>query len=342
MLKFIITFKALVLLSTVAVAQNAVEERDRIRAELAEGLGLTFVETIPAEADIGLLAVDVQRSFTDPREALYVPGAETDIEVVNVFVRKNVGRITNAWYTMDTHPRYYVGSELYLIDADGNPAPLFTDIPPADIVSGSYRAANPNHQQRAERYANCLREKGLSWNVWPDHGEEGTQGWALHPTIETLFDDYTTHWATRTERAPDPMIVYKASNPHTEAFGGVSALCPNEDPHTQTQELWLDELRAHVGRGGVIVGFGEAINFCLSGTLIPLVEEAGIPAESIILAYDASSPIPVFAERTREVLQKARDLGIRFTLLEELEVAGEWRETSTGQPEINYALPAPR
>jgi len=315
-------------------------ERDAVRAALAEELGLSFVDEIPADADIGLLAVDVQRSFTDPDEALYVPGSESDVAAVDRFVRQNVGRITHAWYTMDTHPRYYVGSELYLVSEDGSPAPMFVDIDPQEVLDGTLRAANPAHQDEAEAYARCLIANGLSWNVWPDHGEQGSHGWSLHPVIERLFDDYTGHWATRTTRAPDPMIVYKASNPHTEAYGGVEAVCPNEDPATQRQSLWLEELRAHVADGGVIVAFGEAINFCVSGTLIPLAE-AGIPAEAIILAYDASSPIPAFEARTRQVLQRARDLGIRFARLDELSVAGEWRETSEGQPLVNYALPGP-
>ena len=323
-----------------ALAQDF-PDRDATRAEIAATLGLDFVARIPAEADIGLLAVDVQRSFTVPDQALYVPGSESDVAVVDRFVRQNVGRITNAWYTMDTHPRYYVGSGLYLKDGEGNPAPMFVDIAPDAVLSGELEPVNPNHAAAAEAYAKCLLEKGLSWNVWPDHGEQGSLGWSLHPVIETLFDDYTAYWASRTERAPDPMMVMKATNPHTEAFGAVSALCPNEDdPGTQTQTLWLEELKAHAARGGVIVAFGEAINFCVSGTLIPLAE-AGIPAESLILAYDASSPIPIFAARTVEALGRAKELGIRFTLLEDLAVDGEWRETSPGQPLVNYALPAP-
>ncbi|MBM7070016.1 hypothetical protein [Actibacterium sp. 188UL27-1] len=318
-------------------AQDALQERDRIRADIADQLGLDFVDTIPAAANIGLLAVDVQRSFTDPDAALYVPGSETDIAMVDSFVRTNMGRVTNAWYTMDTHPRYYVGSELYLVDGDGKPAPMFVDIDPAQVLDGTYTAANSHHQDDATAYAECLQANGLMWNVWPDHGEQGTHEWSLHPVMETLFDDYTTHWSTRTERAPDPMIVYKASNPHTEAFGAVAALCPSEDPATQTQNLWLDEIRAHVAAGGVVVAFGEAINFCVSGTLIPLAE-AGIPAEALILAYDASSPIPAFADRTVAALERARELGIRFTQLETLAVEGAWRETSIGQPLVNYSL----
>ena len=325
-------------LPSLALAQPAFPERDAVRAALAEELALDFVTEIPAATDIGLLAVDFQRSFTDPEEALYVPGSESDVATVDAFVRANMGRITNAWYTMDTHPRYYVGSELYLVDASGEPAPMFVDIDPADVLSGAYKAANPFHQANAESYARCLQSKGLAWNVWPDHGEQGTLGWSLHPQIETLFDDYTAHWAPLTERAPDPMMVLKATNPHTEAFGAVEALCPGEDEATQRQDLWLEELKDFTDAGGVIVAFGEAINFCVAGTLIPLAE-AGIPAEQIILAYDASSPIPIFAERTKAVLAHAKELGIRFALLSDLTVEGAWRETSTGQPLLNYALP---
>ncbi len=321
-----------------ALAQPAFPERDAVRAQLAAELGLEFVAEIPADADIGLLAVDVQRSFTDAGEALYVPGAESDIATVDAFVRANLGRITNAWYTMDTHPRYYVGSELYLVDASGAPAPMFVDIDPADVLAGKFKAANPNHQANAESYARCLAGKGLSWNVWPDHGEQGTAGWTLDPVMETLFDDYTAHWAPLTARAPDPMMVMKAANPHTEAFGAVEALCPTGDEATQRQDLWLAELKDFTEAGGVIIAFGEAINFCVSGTLIPLAE-AGIPAGQIILAYDASSPIPIFAERTRTALARAKDLGIRFALLEDLAVEGAWRDSSKGQPLLNYALP---
>ena len=330
---------ATMMMAVPALAQDF-SERDAVRAEIAEALGLDFVDTITADQDIGLLAVDFQRSFTDPDEALYVPGSESDVAAVAGFVRANMGRITHAWYTMDTHPRYYVGSELYLVDADGKPAPMFVDIDPQGMLDGTYKAANPQHQPQLEAYARCLLEKGLSWNVWPDHGEQGTLGWSLHPEIAAVFDDYTAHWAPRTTRAPDPMMVIKATNPHTEAFGAVEALCPNADPGTAVQALWLEELRAHVDAGGVVIAFGEAINFCVSGTLIPLAE-AGIPAEALILAYDASSPIPIFAERTKEALSYARDLGIRFALLEDLAVEGHWRESSTGQPLVNYALPSP-
>ena len=329
---------AAALLPLAAAAQTAFPERDAVREDLARTLSLEFVTSIPDGADIGLLAVDFQRSFTDKEADLYVPGSETDVAAVDRFVHANIGRVTHAWYTMDTHPRYYVGSRLYLKDANGDPAPMFADIDPQKVLDGTYLAANPRHQADAEAYAACLADKGLAWNVWPDHGEQGSNGWSLHPAIEALFDDYTQYWSTRTERAPDPMIIYKATNPHTEAFGGVAAICPTEDPATQRQDLWLDELKAHVDAGGVIVAFGEAINFCVSGTLIPLVEE-GIPAASIILAYDASSPIPIFADRTRDALARAKELGIRFARLDELTVEGPARETSTGQPLVNYALP---
>ncbi|MDA2919095.1 hypothetical protein MYX76_06315 [Desulfobacterota bacterium AH_259_B03_O07] len=307
-------------------------QRDELRQELIKKFRLRFVETIPANIKLGVYLVDPQVAFTVPGEPLYVLGAETDMDVIDRFVRNNTRSIRKLFISFDSHGKYYVGDPSFWVNRlDEHPA-LFSVIEPQDVLDGIWRAANPHHQQRAIDYANCLLGHDVIF-IWPEHGIVGSASHPANPTIEGAVKHWVSYWSSRTVLDPNPFWIFKALNSFTESFSGVHSECPNEDPNTQVARLLVDEM----AKLDTIIVAGEAFNFCVSGAL-DLVD-VGIDPSKLIVGFDASSPIESFRQRTFDDMEKALAHGIRFALLDELEVTGPFPEAIEGRPPVNYALP---
>ncbi len=316
--------------------------RDAQRDQLAIDLGLQFITEIPADEKVGFFLVDPQKCFTVNTEPLYVPGSETDMEVLSRFFKNYTPFIRKFFISMDSHRTYYPGEpKFWRSVADPNVHPgVFTQLDPDDILPPNpiWEANNPNHQTQAEAYATCLKAQNEVVFIWPTHCVWGTDSWAQDEAVQKIMINYASYWMTRVgpTGAPNAMILLKAMSPFTEAFGAVQAVCPNADPSTQEQKLFVAEVK----KMDHLILAGEALNFCVAAGLELI--DFGVDPTKIIIAYDASSPIPVFDQRTRMVLQDAQNLGVRFAnICDSLVLQGDPPPLIEGMPLLNYTLPPP-
>ena len=75
--------------------------------------------------NIQLLVIDPQKDFCDPTGALYVKGAEKDMERLAAMVDKNGDKIDDIRVTLDSHQKIHIAHPICWQDAKGNhPAPF--------------------------------------------------------------------------------------------------------------------------------------------------------------------------------------------------------------------------
>lgn len=181
----------------------------------------------PASADklrVALMIIDAQITFCTPGYELVVQGAVGDNQRLAEFIYRNVGSITKIIPTLDTHTTMQIFHPIFLVDAQGNPAPSMTMVTVQDVANGKWRV-NPAVasaladgdwnalQNHLKHYVAELEADGkFGLTIWPYHAELGSVGHALVPTIqEAIF----FHGIARSSQA-DYQI--KGGNPYTENY----------------------------------------------------------------------------------------------------------------------------
>ena len=82
-----------------------------------------------------LLIIDAQNDFCDKNGALYVNGAEDDMQRLASFIIKHKNEINGITLTFDLHKRFHIASPVFWVDEKGkNPAP-FTIISKDDVLN---------------------------------------------------------------------------------------------------------------------------------------------------------------------------------------------------------------
>jgi nicotinamidase-related amidase len=264
----------------------------------------------PAAIDaqrIGLLLIDVQCTFCLPDGELFVAGrsgrgAVEDNARLCELIYRNLGSITQAFATLDTHSAAQVFHPLFWVDArGGHPAPYAT-IRLEDVEGGAWRV-NPalarsvglrdeaDCAEYARHYAAALAEGGrFPLTVWPYHAMLGGVGHALVPAIEeALF----FHAVARSSPA---RLSIKGAHPLTEHF---SALRPEVTSDHAGREIGgldrelLDELLAF----DRLLIAGQAKSHCVAWTVGDLLAEIGrrdpALAGRVYLLEDCCSPVVV-------------------------------------------------
>ena len=186
---------------------------------------------LPAAEDrfrIALVVVDVQNTFCTPGFELFVAGrsgtgALDDSRRLCEFVYRNLGVITQAFPTLDTHQPLQIFHPTLLIDGQGRHPEPFTTITVADVDEGRWRI-NPAAavglgldadyaQEHLRYYTQTLEEGGkYSLTVWPFHAIRGGIGYAMVSAVEeALFFLATARW---TPSGYQP----KGDNPLTEHY----------------------------------------------------------------------------------------------------------------------------
>src|SRR4051812_32277973 len=118
-----------------------------------------------------LLIIDPQIDFCCPvRGALFVPGAERDMQRLGQMIRRHAEEIDAIHVTLDTHHTLDIAHPMFWVDAVGKHPEPFTLIPAADVESGRWTATNPAAQARALEYVRALERGGrYVLCIWPYH-----------------------------------------------------------------------------------------------------------------------------------------------------------------------------
>lgn len=156
-------------------------------AEVAEAALRLRSKITPAREDklrVAVLGIDVQNCFAMPGGSLFVPGAVEDTQRALGWIYANLPRITDLFFSLDTHTLYQVFHPAWWVDADGNhPVPL-TPISAADVEAGRWRAVR--HEPESLEYVRKLEAGGkYTLTIWPYHALLGSIGHALEPFSKT-------------------------------------------------------------------------------------------------------------------------------------------------------------
>jgi nicotinamidase-related amidase len=242
--------------------------------------------TRPAAEDrerIAAFGIDVQVAFCHPDASLFVPGAVEDTRRAVEWIYRNLPRITALHLSLDTHSVFQIFHPSWWVDADGAPAPPFTQVSAADVRAGRWRATA--HARESEAYVRALEASGkYTLTVWPYHALLGGASHALMPALmeAAVFHAVARAQPTRFETKGAAALTenYSVIAPEVTQLGERSVGAVNR--------ALLDAL----DRYDRVYVFGQAKSHCVLATLRDLAARAPALAKRVVVLEDAMSPVP--------------------------------------------------
>lgn len=291
---------------------------------------------------IGLLAIDVQNTFCLPNFELYVAGrsgtgAIDDNVRLCEFIYKNLGMITHAIATMDTHVAMQIFHPIFWVNDQGeHPTPSATEISPQDVEQGVWKV-NPavvgnfpgwdyeSLQQYALHYARHLGQiDKYPLMIWPYHGKLGSIGHALVSAVEEALFFHSVARKSQTQ------YEIKGNNPLTENY---SVLRPevtedhNGNAIAQENRALIEQLLAF----DALIVAGQAKSHCVAWTIDDLLAEIQCRdpslAQKVYLLEDCTSAVVIpdavdFTPRADAAFERFAKAGMH--LVKSTEAIANW------------------
>jgi nicotinamidase-related amidase len=249
-----------------------------------------------------LLLVDMQNTFCTPGFELFVAGrsgtgAVDDTRRLCDFLYRNLGVVTKAVVTLDTHQAFQIFHAPFLVDEGGRHPDPYTLVTLEDVAGGRWRASvdtaaslGLDAEAAAEHlrsYVAALASGGkYALTIWPFHALLGGIGHALVSEVEeALFFHATARYSqTRFE--------VKGRSPLTEHY---SALGPEVERGPQGDALGERNaaLIDHLSTYDAVIVAGQAKSHCVAWTVEDLLEDVPEIASRLYLLEDCSSAVVV-------------------------------------------------
>jgi nicotinamidase-related amidase len=252
------------------------------------------------ETRVCLLLVDAQNTFCTPGFELFVAGRSgtgglDDSRRVCDFVYRNLGAITQAIVTLDTHQAFQIFHAAFLVGENGRHPDPFTLVTPEDVASGRWRvdpdAAEAVGLERAgeqlSSYVEALAAGGkYDLMVWPFHAMLGGIGHALVSAVEeALF----FHAIARRSQTRFELKGEHALTEHYSVLGPEVLQGPAGEPLGARNTALVEHL---LGFDAVLVA-GQAKSHCVAWTVADLLRDAPEIAPRLYLLEDCCSPVVV-------------------------------------------------
>lgn len=255
---------------------------------------------------IDLLIIDPQIDFCDPNGALFVPGADGDMQRLSALVKRIGHKLNDIHVTLDSHHCFDIAHPIFWKDSNRkHPAP-FTIITVDDVEQGRFTASVPTLQKRALEYVKKLEQNGrYPLVVWPYHCLIGSAGHGIYPDLFAPL----LEWEKR--EIAQVNYVTKGSNIYTEHYSAVQADVPDPaDPSTQINT----ELIRMLEEADEIAVAGEAGSHCLANTVRDIADNFSDDrlVEKIVLLTDATSPVPGFEKLQDDFIKEMTARGMRL------------------------------
>ena len=257
---------------------------------------------------IELLIIDPQVDFCDPKGALYVPGADKDMERLAKMISRLKDKIDDIHVTLDSHHLVDIAHPIFWLNSNGQHPNPFTIITADDVKNGVYRTTNPQFQKRASEYVQTL-EKNQRYPlcVWPPHCLIGSNGASVSPSLFEALIEWEKDFA---------MVDYvtKGSNFWTEHYSAVQADVPDpQDPDTQLNMRLIETLQ----KADVILLAGEARSHCLANTVRDIADNFGEEnIQKMVLLEDATSDVPGFEKFGEQFIKDMSKRGMKVSSTE--------------------------
>ena len=167
---------------------------------------------------VSLLIIDPQNDFCDPNGALFVPGANDDMQRLSKWMQKS--QLDEIYVTLDSHHLFDVAHPLFWQNSKGeNPAP-FTIITASMVKNGEWMPTVPALTDRMTDYVETLENNSrYPLCIWPPHCLIGSWG---HGIVKELY-------SALLEWEKDLVMVNyvaKGANPYTEHYSAIKADVP--------------------------------------------------------------------------------------------------------------------
>ena len=256
-----------------------------------------------------LLIIDPQNDFCNPgnkngkeKGALYVNGAEKDMERLAIWINQHKKNINFIAITIDSHQPNDISHPYFWEDTKGNFPPPFTVITSEDVEQKKWIARF--EPERCLNYLKQLEAQGEYPHViWPVHCLSGSEGAAIYPPLMKAIADWSVDGKFY-------KTVIKGTFPFTEHFGAFRAQIPDpEHPETQLNKELIDTLSNYDN----IYLAGEAKSHCVANSLKQILNEAPVLSEKLIVLEDAMSNVDGFETIAESIYQKAKQMGVRFS-----------------------------
>lgn len=258
----------------------------------------SIASAIEDKFKVALFTIDGQVGFCAPGASLFVPGAVEDTRRTVEFIYRNLDKITETHFSLDTHKAYQIFHPSFWVDntTGASPSP-FTLISVKDIKAGRYSPVLFPHEclayceelERTGKYVLC---------VWPYHTLLGSIGHALMPA---LFEAAMFHAIARRKQTN---FETKGMHPLTENY---SVLSP-EVKKVRGQvvgQFNTKFFKALMGNDRVYIA-GQASSHCVKTTIEDLIREIkGVDPKLLDKVYvleDCMSPVPAVTDGRGNVI----------------------------------------
>lgn len=249
-----------------------------------------------------LLIIDAQHDFCHPEGALFVAGANTDVQRMSALILNNLDKIDHITVTLDTHLILDISHPLFWRNADGNPPEPFTQITYSEILAGEWIPLF--WAKEATAYLEALEAQGqFPHFIWPEHCLIGSKGAGLDDTLMKALRAWTHHTGQNYHTA------VKGTNPLTEHFGIFQANIPIADaPETQLNQSLIDLLMAY----DTVFLMGEAKSHCVGTSLKQAMDFAPELAAKMVVVEDCMSDVTGLGFLGEPIYTEAKAKGICF------------------------------
>ncbi len=248
-----------------------------------------------------LLIIDAQYDFCDPKGALYVPGAEKDIERLSQFIIQNQNSIESIILSMDAHPYVHISHPCYWQSQESkNPNP-FTLITFEDIHNLTWKpVVNPEY---SISYIKLLEEQGQFKHViWPYHCIAGTKGFTIMDNLMEAIQSWSV------KKLKPHKSVFKGTNPFTEQYGIFSANIPHDlYPETHPNH----ELFNYLNQFDHVLVAGEARSHCVATSIQQIIDLKPELVQKLLIIEDCMSDVPGFENQGKNIYDKAVQMGTK-------------------------------
>jgi nicotinamidase-related amidase len=215
-----------------------------------------------------LIAIDPQNDFCDPaRGALYVKGAERDMDALARFIRRCGKLLDEVHVTLDSHQTLHIAHPIFWQDSRGKHPPPFTTVTRQDVEAGRWIPTNPRWLKRALAYVEALeRNRRYQLMIWPPHCRIGTWGHGIFPTVAEALVEWEEKYFAKVN------FLVKGSNILTEHYSAVQADVPDDgDETTRLNTEFIDTVK----QADRIFITGEALSHCVANTISDVADNFG-------------------------------------------------------------------
>lgn len=255
-----------------------------------------------------LITIDPQNDFCSPKGALFVAGADADMQRLAWFVTANQGRLSEIHCSLDSHQEVHIAHPIFWVNSKGqNPAP-FTQITRDDVQKGVWRAFNPRWQGIAQQYVDKLTTHArYPLVIWPAHCRIGTWGHSVVPEVIEAF----MAWERATFNRVD--FVAKGSNLFTEHYSAVQADVPDDSDDSTKLNTNLIGLLAAPDVDEILIT-GEALSHCVANTIRDIANSFGDDnIKKFTLLSDTASNVTGFEQLGKDFVKEMTGRGMKTT-----------------------------